>query len=157
MTTIDAPVPGDPTGTALGVAFPENGIATLVEGLRAVEELTPSLAKKAQEIRSEIEDPKNPFVSSKMRLIRIGREVDKELLTKQRRVKVTNCDYQKVLALCGALLTMGPNGLDLLGKVLEGLINGGIPIKVEGDPKTDKSVFIKLYNESLEIIPIRPA
>jgi hypothetical protein len=59
-TTLNIPVPGDPSGRALGIVFPRADADQILRpGTLTVQETMPTLAAKGAEILTEIDDPNN--------------------------------------------------------------------------------------------------
>lgn len=154
--TLDQPVPGDSSGRALGIGFRDDDFEKVLRpGLKTVQATMPSLADKAEEILQEVDHPATRLDG--LSLIKVDRKVDEKQL-KRGKVKVIDCDKRKILALVAAL---GYEGSGLAGKlmamILENLTKGGIPIKIDGEPKLGGSVFIRILDESLELRLVRPA
>jgi len=156
--TIDVPVPGDPSGSALGISLRQDDIDKVLRpGLSIVQGTMPTLAAKAEEILAEIDDPKNPSAGKGCVLVKVDRKVDEQLLG-QRTLKVLDCDKEKILALVAALSYEGSTrARELRGIIMESLLKGGIPIRVEGEPKLGGSVHIRILDQSLELKRARPA
>jgi hypothetical protein len=158
LTLVES-VPGDPSGTALGIGLQQDDIDKLLRpGLKAVQNTMPTLAAKAAEILHEVDDPKNPLIATGSALITVGRKVDAQLL-ENGTLKVTDCDKEKIFALIGALEFEGSErARDLRGVIMEVLVSGGIPVRVrvEGEPKLGASIHIDILEESLEVKLGRP-
>ncbi len=154
----DQQLPDDPSGTAVGVALRVEDIDQILRpGLEIIQATMPTLADKTKEILEELEDLTKPLTQTSMRLVKIDRELSKKHLRKGE-LKVLNCDKRKVFALIGALLsTSSSRGSQLASEILENLTQSGIPIKVEGKPEIGGSIFIKIFDESVELKLIRPA
>ena len=149
---LGARVPGDLTGTALGIAIHKTDIdGSLRAGLRLVGETMPTLAAKAHDITNEIDSPDNPLRNTSSRLVRIDREVSASDLEHGKLV-VLGCDARKVLALLGALqIQHSARALELRDIVISAVKRGGIPLTIEGAPRIGGSIFIRVFQESVEI------
>jgi hypothetical protein len=145
--TLDESIPGDRSGTALGIALRQDDIDKVLRpGLKAVHGTLPTLARKAGEILGDVDDPQN-LVADGIALVKIDRKVDEQLL-RQGKLKVTDCDKEKILALIAALVYEGSARAHFLrGVIMESLVRGGIPLRlrVAGDRSwADQSRFKSL-------------
>jgi hypothetical protein len=157
-TTLNVPVPGDPSGTALGIVLPRADADRILRpGMLTVQETMPTLAAKGAEILAEIDDPRNQLKNNSHVLIRINRAVDEKLLLKGK-LRVVGCDESKILALLAALGYEGSVRAHELSKMLTAaLVNGGVPFRVEGEAKLGSSIHLMILDQSLELKFIRPS
>lgn len=156
--TLDKSVPGDPSGRALGIGFSrEDAEKVLRRGLDIVEKTMPTLEATARGIIAELDDPKNPLAAKGSALIKIDRKVDEKLLS-EGKLKVLDCDKEKILALLAALGYEGSERAQgLRDEIMGNLAKGGIPLRVEGEPKLGGSIQIRIFDQSLELRFVRPA
>ena len=155
--TLDARVPGDLTRTALGICLATADIETVLRpGLRLVEQMMATLGPAVKESLAEIDSIANPGYGSDQRVIKINRRVSLSHLA-QRRLVVLDCDSGKVLALvCAVTMINTPQSRELLLVFLDAFLKGGIPVKVEG-PEAGGSIFIRLFDQAVEIRPQKSA
>lgn len=145
-------VPGDPTGSALGIGLLGSDIDEILRpGLRLVGEMMPRLASKADEVLAEVDSPDNPLRESDRRLIMINRLVSASDLERGE-VVVLDCDARKVLALIVALQAQqSPRARELRDVVISAIVNGGIPLRIEGEPRIGGSIFFRIFDDSIEM------
>jgi len=156
--TLAVPVPGDPSGTALGFVLPRADADRILRpGMLIVQQTMPTLAAKGAEILAEIDDPQNLLGGGSHLLIRIDRAVDETLL-RQGKLKVVGCDESKILALLAALGYEGSaRAREIRHVMTTNLERGGIPFQVDGEPKLGSSIYIRIFDQSLELRFARPA
>lgn len=157
--TLDRPVPGDPSSRALGIGLRKQDVEEVLRpGLKIVQQALESLAANAGEILAEIDDSKNSLVAKGLVFVKVGRKVDEQLL-KEGKLKVIDCDNEKILALIAALTYEGSErARELRGIIMENLVKGGIPLlQVEREPKVSGSIHIHILDQCLELKLQRPA
>jgi hypothetical protein len=157
-TTLNVPVPGDPSGRALGVVLPRQDVDRVLRpGMLTVQQTMPTLAATATDILAEIEAPGNQLGNNAGVLIRIDRSVDEELLL-EGRLKVLGCDESKILALVAAFGYEGSARAHELSTTLgTALIKGGVPFRVDGEFRAGASIHLRIFDQSLEIKLVRPS
>jgi hypothetical protein len=157
-TTLNMPVPGDPSGTALGIVLPRADADGIIRpGMLTVRETMPTLATKGAEILAEIDDPRNQLKNYTHVLIRINRVVDEKLLLKGK-LRVVGCDEGKILALIAALGYEGSARAHELSKMITAaIVNGGVPFRVKGEAKLGGSIHLMIFDQSLELKFVTPS
>jgi hypothetical protein len=155
--TFDETLPGDPSGRALAIGLWQDEIDKVLRpGLKAVQDTMPTLAAKAGEILAEVGASKG-LLADGLALLKIDRKVDEQLL-RLGKLKVTDCDKEKILALIAALVYEGSARAHVLRQlIMESLVQGGIPLHLAGEPKLGGSLQIQILDQSLELKFVRPA
>jgi hypothetical protein len=154
VLTLDVPVTGDCTGTALGWLLSFRDVdELLLPGLAFVQDTIPTLGQATRELLDVLTNRRMVVGAEECALIKIDRKLDAQSLCRGR-LKVLDCDKGKILALIAALVSIrSERATELLLALVSSLATGGIRIRTRIEEQSDGAaqVHVEILDQSLEI------